>query len=80
MNKVGEVDGKNFEYVLFLLKRYKGLWAEAYVKLLANNLKKRLENSIDLSFLFTFSNPLKIVILIVELCNTISMNLVFNKV
>ncbi|KAL4496052.1 hypothetical protein ABPG72_015474 [Tetrahymena utriculariae] len=77
---LGRSTGMNFQALLFFIRKVK-LWSQKnLIHLLAETLSERLDSSQnDNHFLFSFSNPFKIIILILEILNQLFQNETFHK-
>ncbi|KAL4468568.1 hypothetical protein ABPG74_005071 [Tetrahymena malaccensis] len=77
---LGRSTGMNFQALLFFIRKVK-LWSQKnLIHLLAETLSERLDSSQnDNHFLFTFSNPFKIIVLILEILNQLFQNETFHK-
>lgn len=72
-------EGKNFELTLYFLNKIE-IWSdEKLTKSIASTIYKRLENPGLENVLFTFYNPLKIVILLIEFLEKLSQKIVYNR-
>ncbi|EWS75858.1 transmembrane protein, putative (macronuclear) [Tetrahymena thermophila SB210] len=72
--------GYNFQSLLFFIKKIQ-LWSQKdLINLMAHALSRRLEASKnDQNFLFSFQNPLKIIVLIIEILQITLQNEFFHK-
>ena len=79
INSLSHHEGKNFELTLFFLKNVE-MWNDPKLaRTISERLMARLEENSFENLFFTFYNPLKILILIMEFLRIISDKLVYNK-
>ncbi|EAR90559.2 transmembrane protein, putative (macronuclear) [Tetrahymena thermophila SB210] len=72
-------EGKNFEYLIYYLKRIQLFSQRKKIQLLAETLIHRMEQGKEGQFIYTFYNPLKICLLVCELLTQIIENVVRDK-
>ncbi|KAL4496053.1 hypothetical protein ABPG72_015475 [Tetrahymena utriculariae] len=72
-------EGKNFEYLIYYLKRIQQFSQRKKIQLLAETLIHRMEQAKEGQFIYTFYNPLKICLLVCELLTQIIEKVVRDK-
>ncbi|KAL4468567.1 hypothetical protein ABPG74_005070 [Tetrahymena malaccensis] len=72
-------EGKNFEYLIYYLKRIQLFSQRKKIQLLAETLIHRMEQGKEGQFIYTFYNPLKICLLVCELLTQIIEKVVRDK-
>ncbi|EGR29730.1 hypothetical protein IMG5_149753 [Ichthyophthirius multifiliis] len=80
VKSVRKSKGRNFESLIFFLAKIE-LWSSKdLIQLMAETLYERLDSEInDNNFLFSFNNPLKVVVLIIELLDITINNVYYQK-
>ena len=73
-------EGKNFEYIIYFLKKINFWQSKDSPKVIASALTTLINYSLNKkNFLFSFANPFKICILIIEMLNTLISKTLFNR-